>query len=307
MTDIVFHHYKESPYAEKIRTLLGYKQLTWRSVSVPRIAPKPDLTALTGGYRKVPVLQLGADVYCDTRLIAQEIERLAPSPTAASAPGRFNDIVEHWVDVNLFGKAVAFTFGSNVDFLPDELLADRSALRGAPLEREALKAAVPMAAQELTSQIAWVEQGLLNGQPFVNGEQPGSGDFTLYSTLWFARVGRFDFARFPATTAWMGRMQAFGHGERIDITAEDALNLAAQNEPAPLPGVDANLSPDASGLTLGQTIEVRPELLGHGTSVKGTLIALNPQRLSLRLQSERCGTVHVHFPRQGYRLLSSAD
>ncbi len=301
MSDIVFHHYKESPYAEKIRTLLGYKQLTWRSVLVPRIAPKPDLTALTGGYRKVPVLQLGADIYCDTRLIAQEIERLAPSPAAMPAPGRFSEVIEHWVDVNLFGKAVAFTFGNNVDFLPDELLADRSALRGAPLERAALKAAVPMAEQDLANQITWIEQGLLGGQPFVNGEQPGPGDFTLYSTLWFARNGRFDFTRFPATTEWMTRMQAFGHGERIDTTPDEALTLAAQSEPAPLPEATTT-SPDASGLQLGQTLEVRPELLGHGTSVKGSLVALTPQRLSLKLHSERCGTVHVHFPRQGYRL-----
>jgi len=118
MTDIVFHHYKESPYAEKIRALLGYKNLSWRSVTVPRIAPKPDLSALTGGYRKVPVLQLGADVFCDTRLIAMEIEALSPSPAALDVPGSFASLVENWVDINLFGRAVSFTFGSLADMLP---------------------------------------------------------------------------------------------------------------------------------------------------------------------------------------------
>ena len=86
MTDIVLHHYNESPYAEKVRCLLGYKQLDWRSVTVPMVAPKPDLTALTAGYRKVPVMQIGADVYCDTRLIAEVIEDLAPSPAPAHRP-----------------------------------------------------------------------------------------------------------------------------------------------------------------------------------------------------------------------------
>ena len=50
----------------------------WRSVTVPMVAPKPDLTALTGGYRKVPVMQIGADVYCDTRLIAEVIDEQLP-------------------------------------------------------------------------------------------------------------------------------------------------------------------------------------------------------------------------------------
>lgn len=297
MSDIVLHHYPESPYAEKIRALLGYKNLAWRSVLVPRIAPKPDLVLLTAGYRKVPVLQIGADVYCDTRLIAQELQRLAPSP--ASTASGWGDIVEHWVDLNLFGKAVAYTFGKNVDHLPDEFLADRAALRGAPLDREALKGAVPLAEQELATQVAWVEQGL-GKQPFVNGDAPGPGDFTLYSTLWFARNGRFDFTRFPLTAAWMGRIKAFGHGERIDMTAEEAIALAAAHEPAPL--TYQSVSPDAAGLALGQRVSVKPELLGHGTAVEGELVGINAERLTLEQRNERVGLVRVHFPRLGYRV-----
>jgi glutathione S-transferase len=300
MSELVLHHYNESPYAEKIRTLLGYKGLTWRSVIVPRIAPKPDLTALTGGYRKVPVLQIGADVYCDTRLIAEVIAAAAPEPSTQTLPGAFTDVVEHWVDSNLFARAVAFTFGSLVDYLPDELLADRAALRGAPLEREALKRAVPLAAQELATQLRWVETGLAGGQLFVNGERPGAGDFTLYSTLWFARNGRFDFSAFPLISAWMGRMQAFGHGERIDMTAQEALTLAAASEPIALTA--DSVSPDACGVAQGNAVSVTPESLGHGTTVTGELVAINDRRLTLRLKSERCGTVHVHFPRVGYRV-----
>lgn len=42
---------------------------------IPPVMPKPDLVALTGGYRKTPVLQVGADVYCDTALIARRLEQ----------------------------------------------------------------------------------------------------------------------------------------------------------------------------------------------------------------------------------------
>ena len=300
MSELILHHYPESPYAEKIRTVLGYKQLAWRSVTVPRIAPKPDLVALTGGYRKVPVLQVGADVYCDTRLIAWELERRARLPAANGAPGHWGEIVAHWVDVNLFGRAVAFTLGSNLAHLSDEFLADRAALRGAPLEREALARALPLATQALAAQMAWVERGLAGGPPFVNGMHPGHGDFTLYSTLWFARQGRFDFGPFPATADWMARMKAFGHGQREDMTAERALEVAAAARPAALPEGEGPL--DASGLRLGSTVSVTPEQLGHGTTVNGLLVQLDSRRLAVRVESSRCGTVHVHFPRVGYRV-----
>src|SRR6185295_14804638 len=75
MTDIILHHYDTSPYAEKVRTGLGLKGLAWASVELPQIMPKPNLTALTGGYRKTPVLQIGADIYCDSQLIMRELER----------------------------------------------------------------------------------------------------------------------------------------------------------------------------------------------------------------------------------------
>ena len=53
MTDIIIlHHYDTSPYSEKVRLGLGLKGLAWASVEIPVIMPKPDLTALTGGYRE---------------------------------------------------------------------------------------------------------------------------------------------------------------------------------------------------------------------------------------------------------------
>jgi len=78
MTDIILHHYEISPYSEKVRLGLGLKGLAWGSVEIPVIMPKPDLTALTGGYRKTPVLQIGADIYCDSQLIMRELEAAAP-------------------------------------------------------------------------------------------------------------------------------------------------------------------------------------------------------------------------------------
>jgi glutathione S-transferase len=219
-------------------------------------------------------------------------------------PGSFASLVENWVDINLFGRAVSFTFGSLADMLPDELLADRAALRGGPLERAALKAAVPLAAQELKLQLVWVEQALL-GRDFINGNAPSGGDFTLYSTLWFLSNGGFDFKPFPQITAWLLRMKGFGRGQFSDMGAGEALALARSSTPRPLPG-DA-VQADASGLVAGQKVSIAPEMLGHGTSVVGELVALSAERMTVKVSNEQCGVVHVHFPRLGYRIRATKE
>ncbi|HET8871741.1 MAG TPA: glutathione S-transferase family protein [Aquabacterium sp.] len=298
---LILHHYNESPYAEKIRSLLGYKGLAWQSVITPKQMPKPDLTAMTGGYRKVPVLQIGADVYCDTRLITQVIEERHPLP--ATTGTSWSEVVAHWVDANLFGKAVAFTFSQIIDFLDDAFLADRAAMSGrSEMTRDMVKLSGPLARQTLTTELQWVEQGLSAGAPFVNGTYPGHGDFALYCALWFARFGRFDFSRLPATDAWMKRMKALGQGARTEISAEVALDTARDATPQPL--TYECQTPDPAGIALGMRVSVQPEVMGK-ESVEGELIGLSPERLTLRLASERCGQVNVHFPRVGYKVRRS--
>ena len=81
MDELILHHYDMSPFSEKVRLIFGLKGLAWRSVIVPMTLPKPDLMPLTGGFRRTPVLQVGADIYCDTDLIAAELERRFPEPS----------------------------------------------------------------------------------------------------------------------------------------------------------------------------------------------------------------------------------
>src|SRR5215468_4916198 len=81
MPALLLHHYDTSPFSEKIRKVFAHKRLAWGAVEQPSIMPKPELVPLTGGYRRIPVLQIGADVYCDTQCIVRVLERLQPEPT----------------------------------------------------------------------------------------------------------------------------------------------------------------------------------------------------------------------------------
>ncbi|MGI4876629.1 MAG: glutathione S-transferase N-terminal domain-containing protein, partial [Janthinobacterium lividum] len=82
---IVLHHYETSPFSELVRLALGLKNAEYWSVIIPPIAPKPLLTPLTGGYRKTPVLQVDADIYCDSAAAIEVIEAL-PGPSLFPQP-----------------------------------------------------------------------------------------------------------------------------------------------------------------------------------------------------------------------------
>ena len=142
--EIIFHQYDISPFSEKVRVIFGVKGLAWNSVIQPVIMPKPDLIPLTGGYRKIPVMQIGADIWCDTRAILHELDRR--HPTKAGIGQGISDAVSTLCDRILFGLSVPLVFGGSTAIQIDEAFAkDREAMSGAPFDPAAMAAAGPYA------------------------------------------------------------------------------------------------------------------------------------------------------------------
>ena len=143
MTQLILHHYPQSPVTEKVRVVLGMKSLQWHSVLIPRLPPKPDLMPLTGGYRRTPVMQVGADVYCDSQCIIRELERRFPEPSLF--PGDSAGIawgISRWTDGPLFTNAIAVILGAASN-LPQDFAADRGRLYFGPeFELERLQLSV---------------------------------------------------------------------------------------------------------------------------------------------------------------------
>src|SRR5215472_13836174 len=117
--DIIFHHYPTSPFSEKIRLAFGIKHLAWRSVEIPNMMPKPDLIPLTGGYRKTPVMQIGADIYCDTQIILRELERRFPSPSVFPHGKGLPYGLGFWTDRTVFMASVPIIFGEIGHMVPE--------------------------------------------------------------------------------------------------------------------------------------------------------------------------------------------
>ena len=126
---IILHNYPQSPVAEKVRVVLGLKNVSWSSVEIPRLPPKPKLTVLTGGYRRTPVMQIGADIYCDSQCIIRELERRHASPSIMpSTDTGLMWSLSRWTDGAFFDLGVKIVLGSAGDNLPKDFAEDRGRL-----------------------------------------------------------------------------------------------------------------------------------------------------------------------------------
>jgi glutathione S-transferase len=297
--DIILHHYPRSPFAEKVRVAFGLKGLRWRSVEQPRMAPKPQLTALTGGYRRIPVLQIGADVYCDTRLILAELERRCPAPSLYPSGTRGRaDMIAAWADQALFATALGLVFGIHGDRFPPELHTDRAAFTAGKFDgwdSAKMRPRVPSLRDELRHHLTWIDACLAGQGPFLLGAAPSLADVAVYHPLWYVRGNLGDgegLADHPRILAWMQHMAELGHGSSEDMSADAAIAVACASTPAP---VDAS----ASDWPIDTPLAVTPTDWGFDT-VTGACRLADREQVVIGRDDPAAGSVAVHFPRVGF-------
>ena len=311
MNDLILHHYASSPFSEKIRLILGYKKLPWKSVLVPPIMPKPDVIALTGGYRRTPVLQVGADIYCDTALICDVLEHVRPDPTLY--PPHLKGVCRifaQWADTTLFWAAMGYNLqpkGAAHVFAK----APPDAAKAFSEDRRAMTSnMVRLRPGDATSAYRSYLRRIANmadEHDFLFGMEPCVADFAAYHGIWYTRTQVPVVADIlnptPSVGEWAERVAAIGHGPMTKLASADAVAIAAAAEPQP-PG--ANLLVDSAfqddhGIPLGTPVRITAESFG-GEPTEGDLIAATRTHYSVRRTDAAVGMVHVHFPRIGYVL-----
>jgi glutathione S-transferase len=308
---IILHHFDRSPFSEKIRVVFGHKGIAWRSVRIPQIMPKPDLMPLTGGYRRTPVMQIGAEMFCDTQIIVREIERRFPSPTlfppgAAGVPWGLSS----WTDRTLFQNAVNLVFGTLGPKVPQAFVEDRSQLRGAKFDIDRMRAAIPQMRDQLRAQLGWIETQLSDGRKWLLGEF-SLADASAYMNVWYVRsnltaeedravagVGKM-LDTLSHVAEWENRVRGIGHGIREEMSAGEALDIAAKATPETVAENDAE---DPNGRKVGDKVRIAPDDYGK-VEVHGEIVSLSAQHIAIRRLDERVGEIVVHFPRAGFLVL----
>ena len=301
---LILHHYGSSPFSEKVRLVLGMKGMHWRSVTVPNMLPKPDVVALTGGYRRAPFMQIGADVYCDSALMCRVIDRLVPEPPLyPESTHGLAAIVAQWADQSLFWTAVPFTMqpAGMAHFFagaPPETMkafaADRAAMspafRRAPLHDQAA---------HFHDYLGRLEHLLGDDRPFLLGALPSIADFAAVQSIWFVRRAPPVAAHlegYRRVDVWYERVRAFGHGTHEEMSSAEAILVASRGTSFAPCRVDA-----AAGIAAGTAVTVTPADYAHD-EVAGTLVGLDAEEAVVERVDPRAGTVHVHFPRVGYHV-----
>ncbi|MEO8039026.1 MAG: glutathione S-transferase family protein [Betaproteobacteria bacterium] len=306
MTELILHNYPNSPFAEKIRLILGFKGLDWRSVQIPRVLPKPDLLPLTGGYRKTPVMQIGADVYCDSSCIARELEQRHPAPSLFPDDSHgVATMLGAWADRTLFFDVVGVVFGTLGNMVPKDLREDRLRFSGGVMDLDRYQSEQPQLRSQLRAHLFWIERAFDDGRPFLLGPMPTWADFCCYSPVWMVQ-GRVPELKMlddmPRTRAWFERMTAFGHGRPTELEAKEALRIAHGTAPE---AVQLGHPEAPDGFVAGVPVTVAADDYGKDP-VAGTIVSMNAQTVVLRRADPVVGEVNVHFPRAGFVLAKAA-
>lgn len=306
-SEIILHAYPQSPVAEKVRVALGIKGLTWRSVEIPRLPPKPNLTVLTGGYRRTPVIQIGADIYCDSQCIIREFDRRFASPTLmpTADPGLMW-CLSRWTDGPFFDQAVRHVLGAAGDSLDKDFAADRGRLYLGEDWAEVLgkaNADLPHHVAQLRVPLSWINAQLGDGRDFLLGPTPAAIDAQIYHVVWFLR-GRWSggpsfLSQFSDLVRWEENVRAIGHGTSTDMMPRDAISRARECEPTSKTGVAPH---DPQGLAVGMPVTIRPDVNGGEQPVAGNVRFADAETIVIERETDEVGTVCVHFPRSGYRV-----
>lgn len=305
---LILHHKMISPFSEKIRLMLGYCELDWQSVITPLIPPRPSLDPILQGYRRIPVAQLGADYFCDTRLIADEISQIAarPSLSPATLHPEHLDLCER-IDSEYFLHCLnslspwgvlrkvlrEVPLGDVLPYLKDKkyLLAHRSP--------EAEK----MITDRRSSLQIWLNylhelERMIRG-PFILGEQASYLDFCAFHMIWFRQSMHKDEAwvERPKLQHWYEHMRSLTHGNSKLLRAEQSIQAATQTA---RPIADHFLS----SKHIGELVSIRSRDISVGPT-QGTLVGEDSERWIIARHHPRVGTCHLHFSKASSYLAST--
>ncbi len=304
---IILHEYPSSPFSEKIRLALRLKNLAYSRVEIPVIMPRPDLMPLTGGYRRTPVMQIGADIYCDTAIILRELDARFPMH-ALRLPGHegLAQMVAAWADSRWFQCSVAVIFGAMGDAVPADFIRDREQLSGRPFNVAALKAAAPMMRDQWRARLMLIEERLAAGKGagaglYLIGAKPGFVDVHAYMNVWWMKQAVPDFAEAcfesaPQTAAWYRRLNEVEGQAPETISSQDALAIAKDAAPRLVAATTRN---EPQAFAPGERVAVAPDDYGQ-VWVEGEIVHADSQRIVLHRSTPEAETVHVHFPRAGF-------
>ena len=305
---MILHHYEASPFSEKIRLMFGYTEYAWQSCISPAMPPRPIVEPLVDAYRLIPIAQMGADIFCDTRVISSELANLTGKSelAAENCSSEVQKFVEY-VDAKILSAGLKtasipkfifmmlknYPLGMVYKFMKDRAGLMKTSTRSDMTKEDAKRI--------LTEHNKNLEQKLSNSD-YLFSDAPSIADFASYHLIWFKKnIGRAsDFTEFPNINAWCKRMAKIGHGKRTEISATEVHKLAKSSQPREIP---QTMKQD---VLFGKDVQINP-LNFKQMIVNGVLVGSDHSKWIIARETPDFGLLHLHFPKSGYQLVSSIE
>jgi len=318
---IVCYRYAASPYATKLEHILLLKNIAHHKVDVAPSWPRPEIQSLGIGYRRIPILAIGNDVYCDTNLIASVLERRFP-PSEGHATlfppnkhsgkadvGFIKAFSQHYVDLALFPPASGLLPWNK---FPAQFIKDRGDYLGTDISVERVIHAQPFMISTMSAHLAILEEQLADGREWLlDTTHLSLADISLFFIFSWIRVfraskGLFDPVIFPKTLQWMTRMDRIFYDGRNPISAPFTVIDGGQattliTSSISRPDIEFNeIEATRLGLKIGSVVSVIPADSGRSHATVGRIIGLNREEVVVEVEGASRGPVRCHFPRLGY-------
>ena len=302
----ILHRSLGSPYAEKVMLALGYLGAPWYSVVAPKGVPRPIQNELVAGYsRRIPILQIGADIYCDTNLILAELGQRAGRPemellNSSAEAQELDEFIETYGFVTMVGalskwELITAYFRNlpvkdAVEFLKDR----RKLAKKNPLPKQNLKLNREKARRYLEK----INQRLLKSPYLFSNKAPTYLDFSLYTMIWYhAEINGLSLAKdLTGIQTWFSQMKNIGYSDYSELDPKEALLLAQQSDPQILQIPEKQAETEV-------TIKSTDNLSRITPSISGCLIHEDSRKYIIRRESSEVGVVHVHFPKNRFEII----
>lgn len=145
--EIILFTYDISVYGRKLDWYLTFRGLKYARCIVRNRMPREQLEELGINYRRIPLMAIGKDVYCDSRLMFEKLEQLFPE-NRLGAQSPFEQGIEYLLE-NYMNDAGPFMRTASLipptaEVMNDsEWIKDRTSMTGRTFSKEALAGVRP--------------------------------------------------------------------------------------------------------------------------------------------------------------------
>jgi len=298
----ILYHYLASPYSEKLRLALGVTGIQWGSVIVPAQPPRPSLDIFLSGYRRIPVLQIGAHFYCDSALAFDALAGVSDRLKPAGPLSKADELLRRHAEDRIFFAVIAAAPPISVlRLLAQDLglfglfrfLKDRSdMMKGSTVEKLSQRAAARLV-EDFVMQL----NGLLKQDQFLGGAHVGYLDLCCYHPLWMASVINREMlsALPPMVQAWMRRIAALGHGRSVLVSERQIYDRVTGDRFQDFVG-------ELSGaFARDSLVSVRPTDYARD-STEGHLVFMDEHQCVIKRNLPSGDAAFLHFPISGFEV-----